>query len=98
MIQHVALFVWSPGFLDSPDMDEWARRLRGLPAQIDPLRSITIGNDLLHGERSWDTAVVAVLDDMDGLAEYSAHPAHDAVTAISAPHIDQLAQVDLEVV
>ena len=57
----------------------------------------TVGEDRLHGQRSWDAAIVA---DLDGTVEdvpgYLNHPAHQAIGALSAPHIEQLALVDFE--
>lgn len=96
MIQHIALFTWKPGFAGSPRMQEWSERLTGLPEVVPALRSITIGHDIAHGDRSWDTAVITVVDDLDGLDEYTRCPAHQAATEVSAPHIERLAQVDFE--
>jgi hypothetical protein len=71
-------------------------RLRALPEQIEELRSLTVGPDVFHGERSWDAAVVADVDSLDALATYTNNPEHQAILTISRPNIDQLIQVDFE--
>jgi hypothetical protein len=95
MIRHVAVFSWKPDFPEQ-DLHEWMDRLRALPDQLDVLRSLTVGTDVLHGGRSWDAAVVADVDDLDALSTYNQHPEHLAILRISAPNIDQLIQVDFE--
>jgi len=96
MIHHVALFKWKPGFPESERL-EWADRLRALPQRIGAVQSVLVGDDRLHGGRSWDTAVITVVDDLEGLDEYVQDPEHQSITTISAPFIDQLAQVDFQV-
>jgi hypothetical protein len=96
MIRHVAVFKWKPGFPDS-DLQEWMDRLRALPAQIEELSSLTVGSDVLHGDRSWDAGVVADLPSMRALTTYNEHPEHQAILKISAPNIAELIQVDFEI-
>jgi len=95
-IHHVALFKWKPGFPE-PERLEWAERLRELPQRIGPVQSVLVGDDRLHGGRSWDAAVITVVDDLKGLDEYVRDSEHQSIITISAPYIDQLAQVDFEV-
>ena len=96
MIRHVAVFKWKPGFPDQK-RTEWADRLRALPDTIDVLRSLTVGDDQLHAQKSWDAAMVADVDTIDDLPGYLQHPEHQAIVRISAPHIEQLVTVDFEV-
>lgn len=96
MIRHVAVFRWKPGF-PVQQREEWARRLRALPETVPVLRSLTVGEDVLHGERSWDAAVVAEVDTLADVRAYLQHPDHQAVTTISAPYLDALVLVDFEV-
>jgi len=46
---------------------------------------------------SWDDAVVADIDDLDDLQTFLQHPAHQALTEISAPHIEQFVVVDFHI-
>ena len=97
MIRHVAVFKFKPTF--TPEArQKWKDELTELPGQIDFLTSISVGDDQLHGARSFDAAVVADLDvGADRILDYINHPAHQAIGALSAPHIEQLVLVDFEV-
>ena len=95
MIRHVAVFKWKPGFPEK-ELQEWMNRLRALPDQIEELSSLTVGADVVHGGRSWDAAVVADIDGVEGLARYNENPEHQAILKISAPNIDQIIQVDFK--
>lgn len=50
--------------------------LEALPAKIEPLRSMEVGVDFLHSERSMDLVLTSVFDDREGLEAYRVHPAH----------------------
>jgi hypothetical protein len=96
MIRHVAVFRWKSD--SSPEeLQEWAEGLRALPEKIEILRSLAVGFDVVHGERSWDAAVVAEVDDVGDLGTFLDHPEHQALTRISAPHVEQLVVVDFPV-
>jgi hypothetical protein len=95
MIHHIAVFKWKPGFPES-ERQEWADRLRALPKRLGSVRSLLVGDDQLHGGRSWDTAVVTVVDDMTALSEYVKDAEHQSIIRISAPYIAELAHVDFE--
>lgn len=95
MIRHVAVFKWKPNFPAS-DLKEWMDRLRALPEQIEELRSLNVGTDVLQGSRSWDAAVIADLDDIAALSTYTHNAEHQAILKISAPNIHELVQVDFE--
>lgn len=96
MIRHVAVFKWKPGF-PQEELHEWAGRLRALPETVDVLRSLSVGEDVLHAQRSWDAAVVAEVDTVEDVPAYLQHPDHVAITAISAPYLEQLVIVDFEI-
>ena len=96
MIRHVAVFRFLPTFT-SAEREHWMSLLRALPARIPELRDLSVGTDVLHGPASHEIAIVADFDDLDGLAAYSRHPAHDEVLKISAPVKVSLATVDFEI-
>jgi hypothetical protein len=97
MIRHVAVFRFAPEF-GAAERATWMRMLRALPAQIPELRALSVGEDVLGSEVSYEVALVADFDDLDGLAAYTRHPAHAAVLAVSAPVKTALATVDFEVI
>jgi len=97
MIRHIAVFKFKPTFTDRARQD-WIDKLAELPGKIEFLRSLSVGDDQLHGPRSWDAAVVADLEvTVDRVPDYLNHPAHRAIGALSAPHIEQLVLVDFEI-
>lgn len=96
MIRHVAVFRFAPEFT-AQERRHWMSLLRALPAQIPELRSMSVGEDVLAGPASHELAIVADFDDLDGLAAYTRHPAHQEVLRISAPVKASLATVDFEI-
>jgi hypothetical protein len=56
--------------------------LEALPAQIDTLKSMEVGIDISHSERSFDLSLISVFDDQAGLDVYVPHPAHQEVVRI----------------
>jgi Stress responsive A/B Barrel Domain len=96
VIRHVAVFRFVPEFT-AEQREDWMRMLRSLPAAIPELRSLTVGVDVMRGPVSHEMAIVADFDDLDGLAAYNRHPAHQAVLEVSADVKASLATVDYEV-
>ncbi|WP_109209568.1 MULTISPECIES: Dabb family protein [Microbacterium] len=95
MIRHVAVFRFVPEF-SAEEREHWMSLLRALPEQIPQLRSLSVGADVLGGPASHELAIVADFDDLDALAAYTRHPAHEEVLRISAPVKLSLATVDFE--
>ncbi|MFC4003840.1 Dabb family protein [Prauserella oleivorans] len=93
MIRHVVLFRWKPGY----DPGEWLAVVRGLPDRIPEIKSLSVGEDVLHAERSWDAAVVADFERIEDVATYTAHPAHQPAIALSGAGAEQIVSVDFEV-
>lgn len=77
-VRHVALFRWAEGTTEAAVFAVEAA-LAELPAQISELRSYRFGRDLGVSPTSWDFAVVADFDDVEGYLAYRDHPAHRAV-------------------
>ncbi|RZS64380.1 stress responsive alpha/beta barrel protein [Agromyces ramosus] len=96
MIRHVAVFRFVPEFT-TEHREHWMALVRALPDRIPQLRSMTVGADVLRGPASYELAIVADFDDLDGLEAYTRHPAHAEVLRISAPVKASLATVDFEI-
>jgi hypothetical protein len=96
MIRHVAVFRFVPEFT-AEQREHWMGLLRGLPDRIPELRDLSVGADVLGGPASHELAIVADFDDLEGLAAYSRHPAHEEVLKISGPVKMSLATVDFEI-
>ena len=96
MIRHVAVFRFVPEFT-TEQREHWMSLLRALPDQIPELKSMSVGVDTRHGPVSHDLALVADFDDLEGLAVYNSHPAHEEVLRISGPVKESVATVDFEI-
>lgn len=78
MLRHVVLFRWREGTTDR-DVDAVVAGLATLPGLVPSLRGYRFGPDLHVSDGTWDFAVVADVDDIDGFLSYRGHPAHQAV-------------------
>lgn len=81
MLVHIVMFQ----FKEDNKTENLARvkaMLEALPAQIDTLKSMEVGIDISHSERSFDLSLISVFDDQAGLDVYVPHPAHQEVVSI----------------
>lgn len=58
---------------------EVARRLQSLVGVVPSIRSLSAGANVAYLDVNADVAVVIDFDDLQGLEEYQAHPAHKEV-------------------
>ncbi|CAH1225373.1 hypothetical protein PAECIP111893_05253 [Paenibacillus plantiphilus] len=77
MITHIVLFKLKDRSPES--IAATAQVLKDMEGQIDVLRHLEVGTDILHSERSYDIALVTKFDSMDALGEYQVHPVHKKV-------------------
>jgi len=92
MIKHIVLFKLKDR---SPEnIARTAQVLRDLDGKIEVLRSIEIGVDALHSERSYDIALTAVFDSMEDLQTYQVHPVHQKVIEYMSTVRESAASVD----
>jgi hypothetical protein len=96
VIRHVVMFKFKPDFPEEKRLD-WLNRLRRLPEQIEVLKSLSAGMDVLGDSRSWDAALVAEFDQLGDIAIYTSHPAHVPLIHISGPNCEQIVSVDFEI-
>jgi len=83
MIRHVAFFRFKDS-VTTEDIDKLDEGLRSLPPRIDEIRGYECGRDLGLMEGTWDYAVVADFDDVEGYRAYAEHPAHVEVSTTRA--------------
>lgn len=95
MIRHVVMFKLRRD-ADPAEVEDWLRRLRGLPGQIDFVKNFSVGRDQLHLPRSYDVALVCDFDTLDLVKEYGDHPAHVPVAATSRSLSEHICSVDFE--
>ena len=74
MITHIVFFKLKDA---SPDNIEKTRNvLQGLEGNVPKLRSLEVGVDVIHSERSYDIALIAKFDSLEDLNAYQTHPFH----------------------
>lgn len=95
MIRHVAVFRFDPEF-DEAEREQWMALLRSLEGQVEGLRSMTVGTNVIPGPAAHELAIVADFDDRAALDAYNRHPRHLEVLEISGPVKRFLATVDFE--
>jgi len=75
MIKHVVFFNFKPEVTDE-QRREIVEAVKALPGEIEVIRDMAVGLDVVKSKRSWDLALVASFDDRKDLDTYSNHPAH----------------------
>lgn len=86
MITHVVLFKLKDR---SPESVEAAKQvLTNMEGKIPVLRSIEVGTDVLHLERSYDIALITKFDSLEDLKAYDTHPLHEEVKAYMKQVLD----------
>ncbi len=94
MITHVVMFRLVDRTPES--VGRAADVLRGLAGKVPTLRGLEVGADVLHGDRSWDIALVAGFDSLTDLEAYRVHPDHQAVARYMSSVSESVATVDFE--
>lgn len=95
MIRHVVMFKFADTF--TPVLQkEWRAGLDTLVGQVEGLRSLSLGRDVLGSPRSWDAALVAEFDTLAQVADYAVHPLHLPLIALSGPNCTHIVSVDHE--
>lgn len=77
MIKHIVCFKLKD---NSPEMvQKTAEILKSMDGKVDLLRSIEVGVDFLHSERSYDVILQVTLDDAEALEKYQEDEYHCSV-------------------
>jgi hypothetical protein len=94
MITHVVLFRLKDR---SPENIEDAQsRLRGLAGKVPSLRHLEVGRNVIHSERSYDLALIARFNDLEGLEAYQVHPEHVPIASHMRTISESIVAVDFE--
>jgi len=75
---------------------EHVARLRALTGLIPEILSLSVGADVLHLARSYDTGLVATFYDRRALDAYTNHPEHLQVAAMGRDISEHVVSVDFE--
>jgi hypothetical protein len=95
MIRHIVLFRWTES-TTSHDVDRLHEALAQLPAAVDTIRAYHHGRNLVQGAGSWDYAIIADFDDLDGWHAYDTDLLHLEVRAQMGAHIAERAPARIE--
>ena len=93
MLQHYITLKFKEGTPEA-HRDEFCRRMLALQESIDEVKEIQIGRDIVNEARSWHLLMKLVVEDIDSLKRYQAHPEHQALVAFNGPHVDAIGVVD----
>ena len=95
MLTH--LVAWKYRAEISPETREEHRaQLRSLSNIVPGIESLSVGADVLHSPRSYDTGLVALFRDRSVLDAYTVHPDHVKVVEFGHSIIETMAKVDFE--
>ena len=78
MLTHVVSMKFKSGVAEA-DIDDLEKSLDELPNSIVEIKMYELGRDVLHTERSYDFALVALFANEEALQRYSKHPEHQKV-------------------
>jgi hypothetical protein len=93
MLTHIVIWKYRA------DVEQFAREehvnlLRRLKHIIPEVQSLSVGFDMLHLPRSYDTGLVAVFVDRAALDAYTIHPEHIKVAEFGRTISEHVASVD----
>lgn len=92
MLTHIVCFKYKSDVSDAV-REEHRSRLRGLSG-IDGIVTLTVGSDVVHSPRSYDTALVVVFRDRAGLDAYQTNPQHVPVAQFGVSLSEHIVAVD----
>jgi hypothetical protein len=95
MLTHIVIWKYREDVSQS-EREEHVTRLRSLTALIPEIETFSVGFDVLHLARSYDTGLVATFRDRDALDTYTNHPEHQKVAALGRSLSANVASVDFE--
>ena len=93
MLTHIVCWKYKPE--TSPEQrTEHVAKLRNLVNSIPEIINLSVGSDVLHLERSFDTGLVATYADEAALDAYTIHPEHQAAAALGRQIAEKVVSVD----
>jgi hypothetical protein len=93
MLTHIVCWKYKPETTEEQRAEHIAK-LRALPGGIPNILSFSVGRDILHLERSFDTGLVATYPDRTALDVYTDHPQHQEVAALGKQIAEKVVSVD----
>ena len=95
-VRHAVLFRWKPD-VTSDHVDAAEAALADLPAKVPSIRTYLFGRNLGVNPGTFDYAVIAEFDDVEGYLEYRDHPDHKAfIATYTADYVAERAAIQME--
>jgi quinol monooxygenase YgiN len=95
MLTHIVVWKYRPE-VEQAIREEHVTLLRRLAEIIREVESLSVGFDVLHLPRSYDTGLVAVFRDRAALDAYTVHPEHVKAADFGRIISEHVASVDFE--
>ena len=95
MLTHIVIWKYRTDVEEST-REEHRARLRRLSSLIPNIESFSVGADILHLTRSFDTGLVAIFRDRAALEAYTNDPEHMLVADLGRTLSAHVASVDFE--
>lgn len=95
MLTHIVVWKYKAD-IEPPIRDEHIAHLRRLSSIIKEIESLSVGTDVLHLARSYDTGLVAVFRDRAALEAYTVHPEHVQAANFGRTISEHVVSVDFE--
>jgi len=93
MLTHIVIWKYRSD-VEQFARDEHVNLLRSLRSLIPEVQSLSVGFDMVHLPRSYDTGLVAVFTDRAALDAYTVHPEHVKVADFGRNISEHVASVD----
>lgn len=93
MLTHIVCWKYKPE-TTAEQREEHVAKLRNLRNLVPNILSFSVGSDVLHLDRSFDTGLVANYADRKALDAYTIHPEHQTVVAIGRAIAEKVVSVD----
>ena len=93
MLTHIVCWKYKPE-TDAAMREDHRARLRALVGAIPEIIKFSVGADILHLERSFDTGLVSTFADAEALDRYTVHAEHQKVAALGKEIAERVVSVD----
>jgi hypothetical protein len=95
MLTHIVAWKYKAA-IEQAIREEHVAQLRRLVSIIEEIESLSVGFDVLHLARSYDTGLSAGFRDRDALQAYTVHPEHVKVANFGRSISEHVVSVDFE--
>jgi hypothetical protein len=93
MLTHIVCWKYKPETSEEQRAEHIAK-LKHLPNVIPDIISFSVGADVLHLERSFDTGLVATYPNREALDAYTVHPVHQEAANLGKQIAEKVVSVD----